>query len=218
MPFGEYSTVESRLAQTCRDIYMRQRNFYDGKGREADSDRAVATWDGGKDDYGRPQTAVWPKLAKLLLEIGAGPVLYIRAQVSCGKLGPPNTLLSQRAIARYQAFVVDEAKRIGEAMTSENLEAKVALDQRRLSRPDEPVAVAWHAILHLPLQLSPLWRFCTAIMCGFNAEANRWRDAALDQYLVFPAAYDRHWIEILPERLRAEAAAIRHAAGVGAWM
>jgi hypothetical protein len=216
IPLPEFLLAEARLAQRCRDIYVTIRDGLSG--RRTKLNTHVVAIDGGRDEYGRNLSSLWPRLAKLLLEHGADPLLFMQAQIASGRMCAVNVLLSQRAIERYREFTVLEADRIRIRLLSENVEARTAYRKYATAVPGQSPEQVWRAVFYdTTRQLSPLWRFCAAVIGGFADVAAEWHDAALDQYLGYMTAYDQHWSAMIPERLRHEATTIRHAAGVNAW-
>lgn len=217
IPLDAYQQTVSRLAARCRALYVGVRVRL-SPDKNANFDRPIASWDGGRDSNGRRHRPVWERMAQLFLERGIDPVLFMQAQVNRGSILPPAALVGEKAVAKYHAFIVEEAANIRNRLQLETLEARLAYGARSRAMPDLNSLAVWRGVLHDDsLEISPLWRFCAAVAEGLPDIVQELHDAALDQYLAFTAAYDQHWQCVLPERLKQEAQQIRHAAGVGQW-
>lgn len=163
-------------------------------------------WDGGFcKSSGRTYKPYWPTVVARVREMGIDPVALVEALFSfwVGTSAPkPPDIVSGDNLARYRSNEATASRRVFAAIKTEEAVYRSALWAAGLSIPDPKGAVR-HVLNDTGRALSPLFRYCVAVMSGVPDVAARWRIAAVHQYKKLPAAYHRSWREILPADLSA---------------
>jgi hypothetical protein len=173
----------------------------------------IPMYDGGTNPWGRTYQPVWPKVAKRILELGADPVEYMRAQfmevrvASCVPL--PTQLYGKAATDRYQ-----RVRRDARAWLCSVREFEIAAIRtecailQRVGR--EPLRSMEMAIMNMAsVQASPLMRYCVAAAHVMLLPQAHWRPAAMRQYAFRADDYDDAWGDIIPAELKAAGRALR---------
>lgn len=202
------------VAEAVRAVYVACVREHTGSTRYGQ--RAMPSWDGGVDRFGRRHREIWPRIAQFILQHKVPLLPFIRAQFWATRPGQqvprPNMLLSDQALAtyaRYQAAHAEDAQR---TVWSEcNAVMGAAMPFVKILGWDWARALSYALSDLAGLQLSPLTRYVLAWHTGLPALTAAWRDAAVMQYLWSSDAYDAIWAGFLPDDIRQEAQAIRDA-------
>lgn len=202
IPDGEPGPLQ-KLAGIVRDMYCHC--YLDYTGRTFGGTHMPA-WDGGTDQWGRRSQSVWPKIATKIVEVGADPISFVRAQFGTmqGRQPPrPNQLLHESAVAAWQTFAYTGVEELVSRRQREELAVRRTVyplvdgakwEHRRalgyaLTAPFSEVAA------------SPLYRYCCAVSNEFPEIAERFEAKAVLQYALQQADYDIAWRDLLPESL-----------------
>lgn len=196
------AAVLSRLAAVAREAYcavMRVRSKNANYGREY-----MPTWDGGVDAMGRDRNAVWPAVARTLINESADPYLYMEAQFA-EATSPhpirPNQLAGAQAVQRWRQYQAAATARL----VAQRLREDAAVEADLL--PYTSHGLPFERALTLALGntttncASPLFRYCLAYRAGLEAVALFFYESALLQYVFQQAPYDAAWGDILPQPL-----------------
>jgi len=193
---------------SCAREYLRSPNY---------GEREIPQWDGGADPYGVRHTAVWPKIARFVLQHNVPLMPFIRAQFQAVKLGrripTPNQFYNQQALENYYRYMA--------SVEPNELARRARLEKDAILSVAGPYVeeLGWpiqraveYAMGDLAgLGISPLTRFCVAVQTELPDLAERYRDPALMQYLWESAQYDEVWGDKIPAEFRQEADSLRKA-------
>ncbi len=171
-------------------------------------DAAMPRWDGGETATAT-YTPVWPKIAKLCIKHQAEPGVYVKAQFDEIKVRIPwpSDLLGESAIARYTAFAGRNYARLREALLNQSRDFDnqahwLCIEARHGITLDE---AASRVLRDTSFGITPLFRHCVASRFHAIAIAERFRDAALLQYVFQRKDYDNAWGDTIPQSLRDDA-------------
>lgn len=204
-------TVE-RVAEVIRQIYVaeyrRFRPSATNYGQEP-----IATWDGGDDRWGKTHTAIWPKIARLVVHRQLDPFVFIQIQFAKsvgGNPPPPTFLMGELALQRYQdytRFLPDMLKREFARQASQ---LQLRIKELAFHGLNELQCAATAIVDTCHVDATSLFRYCMAVGAGLEQIAARFRDEALYQYAFQKDYYDSAWdVAVIPEVLRQDAAVLR---------
>ena len=173
----------------------------------------IPRWDGTNGDtdkFGKRYKPVWPKIANAVLQCGADPVSYIKAQFRGAiptKPPLPNTFYNEKAVAKWEDYRI-VAKR--------ELEAKISSDLNQIKVHVLPLTanLGWayeqalnYALRNQACGASYLVRYCAATAAGLDV-AQQFREQALVQYVFQITDYDELLGDQIPKELRDTALSI----------
>lgn len=201
-----HDTVIESLAALLRRLFVvaYRSAKYNADGRESDwGSRHMPRWDGGDDDNGT-YTAIWPKAAKLCLAEQMDPGTFVSAQFAAGRgsIPSPAHLTGPNAVARYVRVSASVPLTLRQALASQMSLLKEETAWRQLQREVSQHVAARSVLCDRNLDLSGLFRYVIAVKAGQVDIADRYRDAALQQYVLQREAYDQTWASMIPEDLR----------------
>lgn len=204
------------LAKMVRELFCSMvRDFTTSSDYGSDK---MPNWDGGTDKWGKKHRPVWPRLAKHILKIQASPVAYLKAQfnfASPGRPPAPNTLMNDRAVARYNNYISD----VNELLTRDlkfdvrSVKTRATLLQHGL-KWDFARAMRDALQTHESVYASGLTRYCMAMEYEFADLARAFYDEALIQYLFQKQFYDAAWAGCIPEPLQQHATSLLEKLGL----
>jgi hypothetical protein len=169
-------------------------------------------WDGGiSTKSGHKHAAIWPRVAAYCLANRIDPVRLVRATMESFPPDPafratPNSLLSERAIAAYQAFSLDEPDRLSVELKSCEAEAWMHVRTRVVYRGLDQARALLQVLRDETLGLTPLYRHCALVRAGHADEAEHYSDRAFLAYLLAARSYDIAWGDAIPASFRERAA------------
>lgn len=204
------ASAADALAQTVRHFYVLC--FRDTTGNAGYGSTPIPRWDGGEDGYARRTKSIWPRIAAQILQVGAHPLDYVRAQFY-GRVNPrppaPNQLLGPAAIEAWRSFY-------SERRLLDELAREFDNDRRSLfgtvlaytAGPKWPQEKALRYALANTTTVSatPLYRYCAAWQADYLDCVEYYRERALLQLLFHRDEYAQVYGTTLPMTLR-------HAAG-----
>lgn len=178
----------------------------------------MPNWDGGKDRWGKNHRPVWPRLAKHILRLQADPMAYLKAQFNYatpGRSPAPNTLMSDRAVARYHNYIADAKELLARDLRFDvkSVKTRAKLLEHGLNW-DFAKAMRDALQTHGSVYASALARYCMAVEYEFEDLAQVFYDEALIQYLFQKQFYDAAWAGCIPSQLRDHAAALLEKMGI----
>ena len=182
-----------KLSQWLRSIWIREvrRHIYTTTGKPSNYEPGPRI-DGGTDIHGHSFKSAWTKLAEFIMDHKLNPAVFIRAQFKDNRYPPssPLALLSKTAIAKYKTYIDEDVSRKSMRLIwqAQIRTAQNALEHYRAiykNVDDSNKAV----ILDDNLSLSALFRYCLAKQMKLDELANWFIDAAVDQYIDDPEAY-----------------------------
>lgn len=187
------------LAATVRRIYCML--YGRAKKNPRYGETAMPAWDGGTTPFGARRKAVWPKIARTILQIGADPLEFIHAQfvaVPTAHLPTPNQLLGDPAISKWNEHRESVRQKLQDSTRSDftqiNLLVIPAMTVLKMSQYD----ATEYAITTNNPGISPLSRYCVAAHYSIPVD-NQLINAAMAQYFVQSDEYD----SVLPLQLPA---------------
>ena len=202
------------LAQHVRTIYCTCRRERGGPQAATYGEKYMSQWDGGETPQGRRATAVWPKIAEKLVQCGADPVDFIRAQfenANWARPPAPNSLLSEAAVDRWRTY---------KEGAGEKLQRLIESDVNQVSLHVLPLTVTlkWpykkaleHVLCNRSLPVTPLIRYCFAVREELLDAAAQYREPALLQYVLQLDDYASLMADMIPPELHAQAVDLRRA-------
>ena len=199
------------LVGQVRQIYMSlYRRF---KNAPTYGDEPIARFDGGTDRFGTNCTAVWPRIARHIADMGADPVLYMQAQFygrATDIVPLPNTLCNVRATERYEAYARNSRERVCNRL-KHDLDSIQAYMLTLATVGDVSAVEAMRIALFNVARVTatPLSRYCVAMREGIEDVADYYFRRALLQDVFQKDVYDSIMAGMLPESLRDEATMLR---------
>lgn len=158
-------------------------------------------YDGGPAAYSKPKSPAWPKLARVLSDLGTSPSSFMRFHFSKRMAHPPTPyqLASDKSIEEYRQFgLVLETSDIKYRLSMDAYEFKYRTKRNRKDfRTDQET---WRCVLleiYSGAKISPLFRYLIALSLSLHDVAAMWRTEAVIQYLDNRHLYDLHWSSIL---------------------
>jgi hypothetical protein len=209
-PLGEQ--VVERLASTVRTVYCAC--YREKQGDPTYGQAEMPQWDGGEDQFGRRCKRIWPDIARRIVEIGAEPISFVRAQFwvrgQDTRPPPPNYLLSDAALARYRTYLAQaafDAQREYERGLR-TVQGEVLLVTRGLGW--EYQRALRYVLLNITtVQVSALYRYVLAAREELRDVAQRFHDQALLQYVFQLDMFDAALGDLIPDSLRQEGRTLR---------
>lgn len=151
---------------------------------------------------------VWPPLAAGASERGLDPVDLVetlfRSKLG-GFLPHPREILADDNVRRCRADAARADRLVASALTTEEAVFRSARWAAGLDTPDPQAAVRF-VLNDAGRTISPLFRYCAAVLYQMPEESNKWRAAAVAQYRRRPQSYAKHWRRVLPPDLLVETA------------
>jgi hypothetical protein len=218
--------MSDSLHLVIRETYVNERRKFESRlsGRHSDYGfRHMPKWDGTEDAnpgsnrklttdrYGKTYKPIWPKIAAFALKHNVDPLLLIKTRF-INTRGPrppePTDCMCQAALeacVSERTSVDDLNKRLYEFQDifEKEVESKARYMVRFSWSPDD---VFQSVILDLTLPLSCLYRYCLAVVNGFNDLASVNKPEAILEYLRDSKAYDESaWFELIPKQFANEA-------------
>lgn len=146
----------------------------------------------------------WNKAAEFVINHSCDPDIFVHAQFQRARLVRPNQLYAAKALQNYTEYVAEYDYVIADRFQAEANTFRAKLFEYQPFLTGRSEHAQWRFILNdTTVTLSPLFRYCLAVDCGFDALITEYQSAALYQYLGNHAAYDEHWGNKIPPRLRA---------------
>lgn len=164
-----------------------------------------ALWDGGKDAVtGRMfKQAIWPRIVVRARERGLDPLALVAALFSSRSVSAtptPNDLIRETNVARAVRECHKDGDQVAAALRTEEAIYRSALWSAGLVQPDK-TAAARFVLNDTGRSLSPLFRYCAAVLVGLPDTAAQWYEAARQQYLRGEPIYRERWAGILPKSM-----------------
>lgn len=143
--------------------------------------------------------SAWPRAAKKILEKNMDLEGAVKCAFMVGGPSPPHPSVLfnpgrlARIIDRYEKYVRDEAPvAMGLAYQLQEEAYRTAMSSRRLIYSDDDSA-AVSVLVDFNVEMSPLFRYGTAVALGLDRVARKWLPKAVQQYMSYPELYDRCW-------------------------
>ena len=164
--------------------------------------KSKIAWDGGVCPItNKHYTPVWPKIVEAARQRGLDPVVLVESLFSSLVADhtprTPMMLVSSENITRCCNSIANVVKKAESILNTEEAVFRSALWAAGLSVPDK-VAATRFVLNDTGRSLSPLFRYCVALMSDLPDIATVWKRAALRQFEKTPAAYQYAWRKILP--------------------
>lgn len=203
-------TFMTQLVAQVREIYCICVREITGDSRYGTS--VMPQWDGGETRFGALRAAVWPKVVYTILELGADPAQFIRAQfknlTNPTRYPAPNKLYNKAAKlcwARYRETIKWTIQIEVESDLNQVTINMVSL----LEGLGWPESKALDYVLRdqLTVRVSPLIRYCLARAAELPIAAV-FKEQALLQYMFQMSEYDA-CIKNIPEDFKGEANTLR---------
>jgi hypothetical protein len=169
-------------------------------------ERLIPRWDGGVGPDGRHYKPIWYKIARLAVDRGISPEDLIAAAFHDwdGREPPwPTNLLSERVIARAEAYPNITAEDTAHALRVQRQAWEIAASAYRRARECDFATAARATLRDRGLDFSSVFRYCMAVAGDDPEVAAEFERGAVLQYLSNRRAYDRGWGDVIPPRLRA---------------
>lgn len=166
--------------------------------------------DGGKCPMTkRNYKPAWPRLVSSAKQLGLDPVALVETLFSTwvSDRAPisPNIIFQQANVDRARRSESGTVKRIAAELRTEEAVYRSSVWSESQTTPDKTAAIRY-VLFDVSRILSPLFRYCAAVMYGLDDVAHAWKTAATCQFRRHPAAYAAAWASIIPTELKAEAA------------
>ena len=207
---SEEELIVGDMADVCREVYISERQLF--QSRMHGDDRPYIPgpkWDGTDFPDCYSEKAVWPKIARFMLENSLDPYICIWArfqlQVSNNISRPvmPNQIALGKYLTMYEEAVEDRGDAIKHQFEFEK--SYLVTEMKLLGRSDPKMKnkeVFETVLLDETIPVSPLLRYCIAMQEGFNKIGDWFFDLACKQYQRFPKLYNKHWAAAeLPKEL-----------------
>jgi hypothetical protein len=193
-----------RLTEEAKVAYVAERRLWKGS-RNGDQQQYAPS---------KKMDDCWPKIAQALLSNGVFDCrTYMRVQFDAchaRALCPePRACYGPKAIARWRAYMADES---GKLATEIALALRLNVDQfeQEMSRAVSlGASIGWREIdavrfvlLDSRNKLSALFRYCMAAQRGLEVVADRYFEAAVQDYLFCRSQYDEIWEQAISSDLR----------------
>lgn len=179
-------------------------------------DGPVPAWDGGKRlASGDVTEPIWPAVADFCIKHNVNPWIYFRAQIVNRSLLPPQSLMNELSLARYQSFYIAEINACDVHLQCEITAFNRGLDDVWQLYPDAAREQLWtYTLLNETLPMSPLFRYCLGWQYKLKVVTDRYYELAVSQFLSLQVGYVRHWYRLLPSEFVTRANVQRDLAGV----
>ena len=194
------------LAAAIRDRYIVNRRRFefvrDGRPSSFGSDAGhMARFDGGRDSRGATHENLWLRIAHRFIEAGADMCQVIDAAFddAAGDDKPPmpNVLMSKEALDRAADFLEDAVQAAKIDFETASRQARLAYTRYAATRPEHLV---WRSVITDPaIGASPLFRFMLARSTGHADLAEKYRPAAVVQFLSRAYVYVRAIPDLPPD-------------------
>lgn len=212
-PGADAQPQRDRL-QLCREampLYIRRiyiLSYRVHQGSEEYGKQPMPQWDGGEDQFGRRHNAIWPKIARRIVELGADPVAFVQAQFWAQKDGrppAPTYLLSTEAATRYQKFQQEAREEVRRSYDADLFSVKrFFLPIMQRLNWDQARATRYALFNVTQVFATALFRYCLATSEGLTDVAEYFHNTALLQYVFQREIYDAAWGDKIPAGLRHE--------------
>jgi hypothetical protein len=168
-------------------------------------DQLIPRWDGGQGPDGRTYQPIWYEIARAALAHRIDPLELVPSAFSewDGAQPPlPTALITKKALERAEEYgprAVEDAQ-----LSLENERVCWVVEANRLQRHEglDANTAARRALRNGRLELSPIFRYCTATQAGDRETADKFLEAARVQYLLRKRAFDTAWGEMIPAELK----------------
>lgn len=202
----------SQMVRQCYVLCYRH-----ATGSETYGDEPIPAYDGGTDQFGRNiRRKVWPRLAQTILELHADPLTYIKFHFEQSRRRHPTPQMLACDAAKKSWYLQQEYtdERVSYALRGETNQLNVMVQSAvKILGWDYDTAMRYYINGRTGVDLSPLFRYCMGVLCGFPETMARFREPALLQYLFQSRAYDERWGYLVPDDLKADAKGMREKLG-----
>lgn len=173
----------------------------------------IPRWDGGYDAAtGRTyESSTWLKIAETVLQCGAEPFQFIRAQFYNGRRATtirPNQIHGEEAIARWTHFREQSRQEVKQRIESDLNQIQVHVLPFTVNLKWEYTRALNYVLRDPSCCVSALVRYCQATAASLPVAA-AFYERALVQYMFQSADYDEFIGPQIPEQLRNDAATLR---------
>ena len=190
-------------------IHAYRRHHLERTGQPSDfGSRLEPRWDGGKGRRGGRRRAIWYDVAGLALAERVEPYELIEAAFSVaseGCLPQPPSLLSPAVVARARADRGVIVETFRNALHVQYSTWQIHSDHYREDRGCDLDTAARATLRNRRLELSSVFRYCTATHGEDPETAREFEDGAVAQYVRQRWAYDRAWGDFIPAALKERA-------------
>ncbi len=200
-----------QLGRLVRQLYVSCRRGFDPAAKGY-GETIMPHWDGDEDRWGTKHAAVWPKIARLVMQQQLNPVVFVYVQFSetrGHKIPKPNMLLADDALERYRRYTSNIVQQLKDDFARQSSALQLRLSELKGHGGTELQQMITALHDHHTIDAGPLFRYCAACMAGLEHVAERYRVAALSEYAFQQEHFDAAWGAHIPEALRQEAAALR---------
>ena len=165
----------------------------------------IARWDGGRDAEGKfYDKPVWFEIVRFAVTNKVSPYLLVRATFrawSSEKPPFPNQFANRLALHRARTLA-DPPTVFSENLKMEEHRFKAATTVHQLFDKMDVEAAARRALYDPTTDMSALYRYCVASMCGAADVAEQFKQEAFQMYVFDREAYDATWGERITDELR----------------
>ena len=199
----------SSEAELCRSLWIKAVNDAQELRTGMPSNwNSCVPYDGGQDPKsGRTyRFPVWEKIAKEAHAAG----FHVKELIDTvfrgwneDRLPTPHTAVSADNMRLAVTERTQRSRRIADKLKNDYTIFKSNWWGAKLSIPDAQAAAAY-VLKDTGLSLSPLFRYCVALLKNLPEVAKRWEDAARSEYFKDVPTYLEYWSSVLPAELVAE--------------
>ena len=170
-------------------------------------------WDGGEDQFGVVRSAIWPRIASVIVRLEADPIEFIRAQFWAKrdeKTPKPNYLLSPEAATRWEEYRSKAQRDIKNQLNSDYHAVNTLFySLTSILKWADDRALRYALLDTVRVNASALYRCCLATAGGFDDIVSIFWDRAVLQYVFQQRLYDEIWGDFVPGSLQMEANQLR---------
>lgn len=207
---SKYSALEE-FSWAVREAYINQMHHRETILKGTHQWRPGAWWDGGV-VKGQRRCNIWIKAAEFIFRHQLPLIEYVNFVVMYWTDRPaPNHLCSPKAAKAFHSSEVGRdqlaQQQIALALDHQEYMLHEALDRyEEYSEfgwvPKDPKKILWMILADEKIELTALFRYCSAATEGFDDLVKKFNFPALAQYLTDCDEYDEIWGDWIPEKFR----------------
>lgn len=203
--------VNEAQAKRLRDAWVQAvRRHHERRTGYPSSYNSSVVWDGGVHRVNKKHyQPVWPQLVARARQLDVDPFELVESLFETAvsdNVPTPREIFSPANVARVRRRRTAYEETLASRLRSDEANFMAAEWAARVANPD-PAAAGRFALNDMRRPISAAFRYSAARLRRYADVAERWRAQALAEVAYCPGGYLKYWSHVLPDDLKAAAAA-----------